>query len=92
MAENNTSVEYNLDKNSDCEGYTNGDTGDNESVEPDSDPDLLDIEVSSMGSSKVSHDHTDFGDKWYDNGPNTVMMLLLLPMQTFLTGQLTLLT
>ena len=29
MAENNTSVECNLDENSDTEGYKNEDTGDN---------------------------------------------------------------
>ena len=46
MAENSTIVEYNLDKNSDSEGYKNEDMGDNESVVPDSDPDSSDIEVS----------------------------------------------
>ena len=25
-----------------------------------------------MGSSEVSSDHTDLGDEWHDNGPNTV--------------------
>ena len=30
MDENNTSVEYNLDENSDCESYMNEDIGDNE--------------------------------------------------------------
>ena len=25
-----------------------------------------------MGSSEVSNDHTDFGNEWDDNGPNTV--------------------
>ena len=29
MAENNTSAEYNLDENSDNEGYKSGDIGDN---------------------------------------------------------------
>ena len=43
MAENNTSVEYNLDENSDSEGYTNEDKGDNESIIPDSDPNSSDI-------------------------------------------------
>ena len=46
MAENNTSVEYNLDENSDSEGYKNKDIVDNESIVPDSDPDSSDIEVS----------------------------------------------
>ena len=72
MAANNTSVEYNLDENSDCEGYKNEDIGDNESTVPDSDPDTSDIEVSSVGSSEVSSNHTDFGDELDDNGPNTV--------------------
>ena len=69
MAENNISVEYNLDENSDCEGYKNEDIVDNELIVPDCDPDSPDIEVSSVGSSKVPSDHTDFGD---DNGPNTI--------------------
>ena len=43
MTENNTSGEYNLDENSDCEGYNNEDIEDNESVVPDTDPDLSDI-------------------------------------------------
>ena len=37
MAENNNSVEYNLDENSESEGYKNEDIGDNESIVPDSD-------------------------------------------------------
>ena len=73
MAERNTSTEYNLDENSDSEGYRSEDIGDNESILPDSDPNSLDIEVSSVGSSEVSSDHTDFGDEWDDNGPNTVI-------------------
>ena len=32
MAENNTSVEYNLDENSDIKGYKNEDIGDIESI------------------------------------------------------------
>ena len=36
------------------------------------DPNSADIEVSSVRSSEVSSDHTDFGDKWDDNGPKTV--------------------
>ena len=62
MAENNASAEYNLDENSDIEGYKNEDTGGKESIVPDSDPDPSIIEVSSVGSSEVSSDHTDFGD------------------------------
>ena len=46
--------------------------GDNESIVPDSDPDTSVIEVSSVGSSEISSDHTDFGDELDDNGPNTV--------------------
>ena len=72
MAENNTIVEYNLDENSDSEGYKNEDIGDNESIVPDSDPNYSDIEVSSVGSSEVSSDHTDLGDELDDNGPNTI--------------------
>ena len=72
MAQNNTSVEYNLDENSDSEGYKNGDMGDNEAIVPDFDPDSSDIEVSSMGSSEVSSDHTDLWDELDDNGYNTV--------------------
>ena len=71
MAENNTSVEYNLDENSDSEGYKMN-IGNNESIAPDSDPNSSDIEVSFMGSSEVSSDHTDFGDELDDNGPNTI--------------------
>ena len=93
MAENNTSVEYNLDENSDSEGYKNEDKGDNESIVPDSDPDSSDIEVSSVGSSEVSSDHTDFVQmNWMIMDLTLLMMLLSLPMQTFLTGQLTSLT
>ena len=72
MAGNNTSVEYILDENSDSEGYKNEDKGDNESIVPDSDPYSSDIEVSSVESSEVSSDHTDFWDELDDNGPNTV--------------------
>ena len=71
MAENNTSVEYNLNENCDFEGYKNEDVGDNESIEPDSDPDSSDFEVSSVESSEISSDHIDFGDEWGD-GPNTI--------------------
>ena len=46
MAENNTSLEYNLDENSDSESYMNEDIGDNESIVPDSDPNSSDTEVS----------------------------------------------
>ena len=42
------------------------------STVPDSDPDSSDIEVSSVGSSEVSSDHTNFGNELDDNGPNTV--------------------
>ena len=42
MAENNTSVEYNPEKYSDFESYSSEDTGDNESIVPDSDPDSTD--------------------------------------------------
>ena len=72
MAENKTSVEYNLDENSDSDGYKNDDIWDNGSVVPDSDPFSSDIEVLSLWSFKVSSDHTEFGDKLDDNGPNTI--------------------
>ena len=72
MAENNTSVEYNLDESSDSEGYKNEDVEDNESVVPDSDPDSSDIEFLWVGSSEVSSNHTDFEDELDDNGPNTI--------------------
>ena len=71
IAENHTSAEYNFDENSDSEGYKNEDIGYNESIGPDPNPDTSVIEVSSVGSSEVSSDHTDFGDEWDDNGPNT---------------------
>ena len=48
MTENKTSVEYNLEENSDSEGYNNEDIGGNESVVPDSDPDSSDIEILSV--------------------------------------------
>ena len=70
MAESNTSVEYNLDENSDSGGHKNEDIGDNESIGPDSAPNPSDIEVSLVGSSEISSDHNDFGDEW--DGPNTV--------------------
>ena len=63
MSENNTSLEYNLDENSDGEGYKNEDIGVNESIVPDSDPDSSDIEVLSVRSSEVFSDHSDFGDE-----------------------------
>ena len=72
IVENNTSAEYNLDENSDSEGYKNADIGDNESIVTDSHPISSDIEVSSVGSSKVTSDHTDFGDELDNNAPNTV--------------------
>ena len=72
MAENNTSIKYNLDENSDSKGYKNEDIGDNEPVVPDFYLDSSDIEVSSVGSSEVSSDHTDFGDELYGNGLNTI--------------------
>ena len=73
MAEKILSVEYNLDENSDSEGYKNEDTEDNESIVPDSDPNSSDIEVSSVVSSEVSSDHIYLGDELDDNGPNTVI-------------------
>ena len=72
VAENNTSMEYNIDENSDSEGYKKQDIGDNESIVPDSEPSFSDIEVLSVGSGGVSSDHTDLGVEWDDNGPNTV--------------------
>ena len=64
MAENNTSMEYNLEENSDCEGYKNENVGNNESIVPDSDPDSSDIEVSS--------DYTDVWDELDDSGAKTI--------------------
>ena len=92
MVQNITSVEYNLDENSDSEGNKNEDIGDNESIVPDFDHSSSDIEVSSVGSSEVSSDNTDFGEELDDNGLTLLMILLSLLMQTFLTGQLTSLT
>ena len=59
MAENNTSTEDNPDENADFCSYNNEDIEDNESVVPDSNSDSPDIEVSLVGSSEVSSDHTD---------------------------------
>ena len=92
MAENKTSVQYSLDDNSDCRGYKNEDIGDNESKVPDSDLDSSDIEVYSVGSSEVSSNHTDFGDEGMIMDLTLLMMLLSLPVQIFLTRQLTSLT
>ena len=72
IAENNISEEYNLDENSDSEGYKNECIGSKESLVSDSDPDSSDIEVLSVESSEVSSDHTDFGDELDDDGPNTI--------------------
>ena len=69
MAEYNTSVEYNLEENSDSEGYENEDIGVNKSILPYSDPDSSNIEAWSVGSSEISTDHTDLGDELDDNGP-----------------------
>ena len=74
-------MEYNLNENSDCEGYKNEDIGDNESVIPDSDPDSSDIEVLSLASSEVSSDHTDFGMSGMIMDLTLLMILLSLPMQ-----------
>ena len=57
MAENNTSAKYNLDENSNFEGFNN----EIESIVPHSDPDSSDIEGLSVGYSEVSGDHTDLG-------------------------------
>ena len=89
MVENNTGVEYNLDEKSDCEGYKNGDIGNNESTVLDFDPKSLDIEVSSVGSNWVSSDHTDFRDELDDNEPNTVNDATFTANANMLTGQLT---
>ena len=83
MAENNTSVENNLDENSDCEGHKNEDIGDNESIVPAFDPDISNIEVYSVGSRDVSSDHTDFGMNGIIMDLPLLMMLQSLPMQTF---------
>ena len=73
MAKNNTSVEYNLDENSDSEGYKNEDIGNSLWVNSTRFwSNSSDIEVSSLGSSQVSNDHTNLGDKLDDNGPNTL--------------------
>ena len=72
MAENKINVEYNLDENIDCGCYKNEDRRDNESIAPDSDWHSSHIEVSSVGSSEVSSDHTNFEAEWDDNGPNNV--------------------
>ena len=56
-------------KISESQGYKNEV---NESIVPDSDSDSSDIEVSSVGSSEVSSDHTDFGDYLDDNEPNNI--------------------
>ena len=89
MTENNARVEYNLDKNSDSEGYKNEDIGDNESIVPDSDPNSSDIEVSSVGLVKFLMIILILGMNWMTMDLTPLMMLLSLPMQSFLTGQLT---
>ena len=70
MTENNASVEYNIEENSDSEDYKNEDIGDNESVVPDSDPDSSDIEVLSVRFSEVSGDHINFRGELDDNTVN----------------------
>ena len=90
MAKTNTSMEHNLDENSDRKGYRNEDMGDNKSIILDSDS--SDTEVLSVGSNEVSSDHTDLGDELDDNGPNTVNDATVTAMQTFLIGKLTSLT
>ena len=65
-------MEYNLDGNSDSEGYQNECIGDNESIVPDSDPNSSYIEVLSVGFSEVSSYYTYLGNELDDNGPNTI--------------------
>ena len=72
MVEFNTSVEYNLDENSDSDRYNNKDIRHKESIVPGLESDSSDIEVSSVGSKDFSSDHTDFRDELDDNRPNTV--------------------
>ena len=64
MAEDNPSVDYNPNENSCFGDYNNNnkDIGDKESIVPDSDPDSLNIEVSSVASNEVSSDHTNLSD------------------------------
>ena len=70
----------------------NKDSGDNESIVPDSDPDLRDIEVPWVGSSEVSSEHTEFWEEQHVNGANTVNDTTVTSHVKFLIGQLTLLT
>ena len=63
-----------------------------EPIVPDYDPDSSDIEVSLVGSSEVCSDHTDIVEEQLIMDPTLSMILLLLLMKTFLTGQKTLLT
>ena len=78
MAKNNTSAKYNPEESFAFEGYNNEYIGDNESVVPDSDLDLSDIEASFVVSSEVSSYHTDFGDYQDDNGPMNLCRFLIL--------------
>ena len=91
MAENNTSVEYNLDENFDSEGYKNEDIGDNESILPDSDPTLQILKFHQWGLVTFLVIILILGMNWMITDLTLLMMLLSLPMQILLTGQLTLL-
>ena len=84
MAENNASVDFNLDENSDNKACRNENIGYNESIVPDSDPNSSDIEFLVI--------ILILGMNWMIMDQTLLMMLLSLPIQTFLTGQLTSLT
>ena len=80
MAKNNTSVEYYPDENAEFEDYENKDAGDNESIVPDSDPDLLDIEVPGGDLVKFPVTILNFGRNSMLVELTLSIMLLLLPM------------
>ena len=88
MAENNISVDYTLDEKSHSEGFKNEEIGDNESIVPDPDPNSPD----QCGLVTFLVIILIWGMNWMIIELTLLMMLLSLPMQTFLTGQLTSLT
>ena len=89
MVENHTSAEYNLDENSDSEGCKNEDIEDNASIVPDSDPCLLTLRFHQQDLVKFLVSRLIFGMNGMIMDVTLLVILLSLPMQTFLTGQLT---
>ena len=89
MDKNNTSVKYNLDQNYDSEGYKNEDIGNNGSIVKVLIQTLQILKFHQWGLVKFLVIILIFGINLMIMDLTPLMMLLLLPMETFLPGQLT---